>query len=196
MSANTYSKEKMEILLDCGLKVIQMGVQSGSQRVLDEVYNRKIKVSKTKDILHQIEPYQKTYGLDILLDFIIDNPYETKDDIIQTYKYLLDLSLHVKINIFFLVFFPGTPIYDRALKDGIIEPFSEKTFRFYTRGRIRYQKNYETFLILLSRFLRRQLILQRYMPSFVFRVLGNRLIRSIASIFPKSFYTSLSKIVQ
>ena len=196
VSANTYSKEKMEILLDCGLKLIQMGVQSGSQRILDEVYNRKIKVSKTRDILHQIEPYQKTHSLDFLLDFIIDNPYETRDDIIQTYKYFLDLSLHVRINIFFLSFFPGTPIYDRALKDGIIEPFSEKTFRFYTRGRIRYQKNYETFLILLFRFLRRQLILQRYMPSFVFRVLGSSLVRGIASIFPKSFYAFLSKIVQ
>ena len=196
VSANTYNREKIEILLDCGLKAIQMGVQSGSQRVLDEVYNRKIKVSKTRDILHQIEPYQKTHSLDFLLDFIIDNPYETRDDIIQTYKYLLDLSLHVRINIFFLSFFPGTPIYDRALKDGIIEPFSEKTFRFYTRGRIRYQKNYETFLILLFRFLRRQLILQRYMPSFVFRVLGSSLIRGIASIFPKSFYAFLSKIVQ
>ncbi len=196
ISANTYRKEKMEILLDCGLKAIQMGVQSGSQRILDEVYNRKIKISKTRDVVHQIEPYQKTYGLDFLLDFIIDNPYETRNDIIQTYQYLLDLSMHVRINIFFLAFFPGTPIYARALKDGIIKPFSEKAFRFYTRSHIKYQKNYETFLILLVRYLMRHLILRRYIPRFVLRALGSRPIRVIASIFPKSFYSFLSKIVQ
>lgn len=37
VSPNTFSKEKMEILLDAGLKAIQTGVESGSQRVLDEV---------------------------------------------------------------------------------------------------------------------------------------------------------------
>jgi radical SAM superfamily enzyme YgiQ (UPF0313 family) len=196
VSANTYRKEKMEILLDSGLKAVQMGVQSGSERVLDEVYNRKIRVSKTREVVHQIVTYQKTYGLDFLIDFIIDNPYETPDDIIQTYQYLLNLPLHVRINIFFLAFFPGTPIYDRALKDGIIKPFSEKTFRFYTRSHIIYQKNYETFLILLVRYLRSHSLLRRCIPQFVLRALGSRPVRGMASVFPKSFYAFLSKTIQ
>lgn len=196
VSANTYRKEKVEILLDAGLKVIQLGVQSGSQRTLDEVYNRKIKISKTKDVVRQMASYHKTHGLDVLLDFIIDNPYETRDDIIQTYKFILDLPLHVRINIFFLAFFPGTPIYNRALKDGIIKPYNEKEFRFYTRSHVRYQKNYETFLILLARFLRRQNQLQRYFTKYPLRVLGRYPARRIASMLPKSFYYTMSKRVQ
>jgi anaerobic magnesium-protoporphyrin IX monomethyl ester cyclase len=196
VSARSYHREKMEILLNAGLKIIQMGVQSASQRILDNVYNRRIKMSKTTDVIHQIEPYHRTHGLNFLLDFIIDNPYENRDDIIQTYQYLLDLPLHVRINIFFLSFFPGTPIYDRALRDGIIQPFNEKAFRFYTRSRVRYQKNYETFLVLLVRYLRRRGRLVRHIPKFVLRALGSRPLRGIASVFPKSLYASLSKIVQ
>jgi anaerobic magnesium-protoporphyrin IX monomethyl ester cyclase len=196
VSANTYRKEKLEILLDSGLKLVQMGVQSGSQRILDEVYNRKIRITKTREVIHQIEPYRKTRRLNLLLDFIIDNPYEKGDDIIQTYQFLLDLPSDVRINVFFLAFLPGTPIYDRALNDGIIKPFSEKVFRFYTRGHISYQKNYETFLVLMVHSIRRHLLLQRYIPRFLLRLLGSPLVRDIASVFPASFYAFLSKTLQ
>lgn len=94
VSANTFRREKMEILLDAGLKLVQLGVQSGSQRVIDEIFDRKIKVTKTWEIVRQVEPFYKTHGLNLLLDFIIDNPYETRNDIIQTYRYLTSLPNH------------------------------------------------------------------------------------------------------
>jgi anaerobic magnesium-protoporphyrin IX monomethyl ester cyclase len=196
ISANTYHKKKMAVLLDSGLKVVQMGVQSGSQETLDKLYHRRIKLSKTRDVVHQLAACHKTHGLDLLLDFIIDNPYETPDDIIQTYQYILDLPLHVRINIFFLAFFPGTPIYDRAIKDRIIKPFNERAFRFYTRSQVRYQKNYETFLVLLARFLRRRKRLWPYCNKKIMLALGSRPVRKIASGLPGSYYALLSKSVQ
>ncbi len=196
LSAKTYSKEKLEILLDSGLKLVQMGVQSGSQRILDEVYNRNIKVSKTQQVVHQIAPYKKTHGLELFLDFIIDNPYETKHDILKTYQYLLDLPAHARVNLFSLAFFPGTPIYERALQEGIIEDFSEKTFRFYTRSNIRYQKNYETFLILFFRFVSNNPTLQMYISKSVMRFMGTSGVRVLASIFPKKFYALLCNKIQ
>ena len=204
-SANTYTKEKMEILLDAGLKCIQMGVQSGSQRILDDVFNRNIKVSKTRKAVNQILPYKKTHDLDLLLDFIIDNPYETKNDIIQTYQYLVDLPLHTMINIFYLAFFPGTPIYETALKDRFIEPYEEgtTTFKFSTRDgiRVRYQKNYEMFLILLLRQLRLRCIdhqskWREYLPKGFFQLLGCRPARALGSLLPDSFFEFISKKIQ
>lgn len=193
VSANTFRREKMEILLDAGLKLVQLGVQSGSQRVIDEIFDRKIKVTKTWEIVRQVEPFYKTHGLNLLLDFIIDNPYETRNDIIQTYRYLTSLPNHVRVNIFSLAFFPGTPIYNKALKDGIIEPYSEDFFRFFNTNKITYQRNYETILILLFKLLCRHERLRRYTPRFVLRALGSRMVRGIASIFPFSFYASLIK---
>jgi hypothetical protein len=192
VSANTFRKEKMEILLHAGLKVILMGVQSGSQRILDEVFNRKVQVTKTKEVVRQIEPYQKTRDLLLMLDFIIDNPYENEADIAQTYQYLIGLSSRVRINWFTLVFFPGTPLYDRALEDGFIEPFCEKTFKFF-KGEISYQNNYGTVLIFLALLLHR-LGLMRYTPKFVLHALGNRSVRRIASSFPKGFHALLIEL--
>ncbi|MBN1102177.1 MAG: B12-binding domain-containing radical SAM protein [Deltaproteobacteria bacterium] len=196
VSANTYHREKMEMLLDGGLKFIQMGVQSGSQRMMDEVYDRNIKIARTKEVIRQIAPFRSTHKLDFLLDFIIDNPYETTEDVTETYRYIVDLPLHVMVNIFFLAFFPGTPIYDRALKDGIIRPFDEKAFRFYIKSRVQYQRNYETFLILLERYLRRRPKWRNRVPRSLLVFLSSRPIRGLSRLLPDSVYASLSGFVQ
>ncbi len=196
VSANTFSEDKMDMLVDAGLKAVQMGVQSGSERVLKEVYNRKIKASRTKSVLEKLNFYQNASGVDVLVDFIIDNPYESRDDIAQSYKLIAELPRSIKMNIFYLSFFPGTPIYERALKDGIIEPFSEKSFRFFTRSHIRYQKNYETMLIIFARFLRQHKNIGKYIPNTLLRLIGCKSFRSIASILPKRFYEFMAEILK
>lgn len=195
LSANTYNDDKMQILLDSGLKVIQMGIQSGSQRILNEVFTRNISISKTKDVVSKLEPLHKSHGITNFFDFIIDNPYETKDDIIKTYHYIVDLSHHSFLNIFVLSFFPGTPIYERALKDGFIEPFSRDTFRSYRFRKLSYQLNYETFLVLLLQLLYLSKW-RRFIPSSFLHFLGSVYIRKFASFFPKRFLKILINSTQ
>jgi radical SAM superfamily enzyme YgiQ (UPF0313 family) len=190
-SANTSRKEKVELLLDAGLKLIQIGVQSGSQRVLDDVYNRKISVATTKEVVRKIEPHIKTHGLELVLDFIVDNPYETKADLFETYQYLLDVSPHIKLNMHALAFFPGTPIYERAIKDGFIQPLSKEAFRTFNSSQVIYQKNYETFLAMLISF-----HLTRRIPNFLLHALGSQPVRRIASLFPTPLYGFLISIVR
>ena len=186
-SPRTYKKEKMELLLDHGLVVFNIGVQSGSQRVLDKVYNRKISLARTSSVLKEIAPYSDTRDLNVIVDFIIDNPYETRDDIIQTYDFLLDLPLRFKPNLFYLSLYPGTPIYERAIKDGFINEADEEIFRSYTGSYVRYQKNYETFLVLLLRIARLHPGLQK-IPSWLFRFLGSNPVRQLASLLSESLY--------
>jgi len=195
ISANTFSKQKLELLLDSGLKLVQMGIQSGSQNVIENIYNRKVKISKTKEVIDQISDYTYSRKLRILLDFIIDNPYESRDDIIKTYQYIVGLPPSTGLNLFHLAFFPGTPIYARALNDGIIEPYSEQTFRFYTKGKIRYQRNYETFLVLAASYLRCNTKFGRKIPRLIFSAAGTRFARSIASVVPHSFFELISGII-
>lgn len=194
MSANTFREDKLEILIDAGLKSIQMGVQSGSQRVLDEVFNRKVPVKKTQDVARKIKTCQQNFNLLLGLDFIIDNPYENDKDIIDTYKYFIVLPIGYRINVFRLSFFPGSPLYDRAIKDGFIEPFSMEASRLYA-GDILYQNNYPTFLL--------HLIIKLYLhgltkriPKFIFHALAALPVRKLASIFPERFYTFLIKIIR
>ena len=83
-----------------------------------------------------------------------------------------------------------------ALKDDIIMPFDEKAFRFFIKGDIRYQKNYETFLILLICRLRQHYVLRWKIARFVLRTLGSQPMRIIASLFPRSFYDALVRAIK
>ncbi len=198
VSANTFRKNKMEPLLDAGLKLVQMGVQTGSQRVLDEVFNRKISVDSTRKAIADMGPYIEERGLLLLLDFIIDNPYETGDDIVQTFDFILRLPPDIRINVFFLTFFPGTPLFDRALADGIVDDMEKLSFRFYASSglALRYQKNYETLLILLLKRLRtrHKKRIGALIPAM--RLLRSGPMRAAGSLLPTSLCSRLGKMLQ
>jgi anaerobic magnesium-protoporphyrin IX monomethyl ester cyclase len=196
LSADTFSDKKLNLLKSSGLKAIQIGVQSASQRVLNDIYNRKVSINSIKRVIKSVELDCKMRRLDLLLDFIIDNPFEEKDDIIETYKFIINLPYKIKINLFYLSFFPGTPIYQRALNDGLIEPFDENASRFYTRSRLKYQRNYESFLLLFSRALRSRFTTQNETLRLFLSLLGSNMGRSIAALLPDRFYSFMSKVIQ
>lgn len=194
-SANTFRKSKFETLVEYGMVAFNMGIQSGSPRVLKEVYNRPISLNRTKSIIQEIEPYSRSGKLTVVLDFIIDNPYETPQDILATLNYLIDLPRGIKPNLFFLSFFPGTPIFDRAINDGYIRSDDDSQYRSFTRSNIRYQKNYETFLVLLVRFIKLKPKLAR-LPKILFKFLAAPQIRRIANYIPGKFFEiGINKLV-
>ncbi len=192
-TANAFNTEKLEILLDAELKAIKIGVESGSQRVVSEVYNRNIKVENTKKIVDQLRPLIDQGRLYLALDFIGDNPYETKDDIILTYKYWLDLP-YKRVQLYYntLVFYPGAPLYKRALADGLIESNDMEYVHAASMSRsiLRYQKNYETLLCNIFIFLHHTK-LRKIFPKYILRLLGSRVLRYLASIIPESVYKVL-----
>jgi anaerobic magnesium-protoporphyrin IX monomethyl ester cyclase len=194
VSARTYRRDKLEVLLDAGLTGIQMGVQSGSRRVIREVYERKISVTKVRETAAEIGTYSRR--LDLILDFIIDNPYETRADILKSLRLILGLPWEVKINVFYLAYFPGTPLYDRALADGYIQPYSQQAYRPYTRSRLRFQRNWETFLILLLRLLRAAVKRPGRSLGVLIRLLASAPVRTLMAAVPAPFYSALSGLLQ
>lgn len=194
ISANSFNENKLKVLMNTGLKIIQMGVQSGSEKVLANIYNRKIRASKTELVVKKIAPYHKLHALDLLLDFIIDNPYEAKDDIMETQAYLERLPFFVKINIFFLSYFPGTPIYEKAIQDGIIEEFDyQSSFRRYGRSKLKYQKNYETALLLFTVYIKKKY--RGYLTKTLLNILKNRITRRIANILPGKIFALIGDFI-
>ncbi len=193
LSARTYRREKLDALMDAGLKAVQMGVQSASPRVLRDVYNRRISVTKTREVTRELSGVR---ALKLFLDFIIDNPYEKRSDIKRTYDFIRTLDPRVKINIFFLAYFPGTPLYDRACADGIINGLSQQAFRPYTRSRLRYQRNWETLLILLARFLRRMVRRKSTALTVLLWALSTRPVRILMSLFPGPVFSAAGTLVQ
>jgi anaerobic magnesium-protoporphyrin IX monomethyl ester cyclase len=196
LSARTYRRDKMDMLVDAGLTVIEMGVQSGSQRVLDEVFNRPLSIVKTKEVARELGRYDRHGGVTLVLDFIIDNPWETREDVHQTVRYLLDVPPRTLLNVFFLTYFPGTPVYDRAVAEGIIKAFSLRAFRPYTRARLRFQRNWEAVLILLIRLLRMAVHTKSTAMNAFLRLCVSKPVRLVMGLLPRAFFAGLARGVQ
>ena len=112
------SDEKIQMLKSAGLAEITMGLQSGSQRIRNEIYNRQDKnemITKEKSLLakHNVRTYY---------DIIIRNPWETEKDLHETLDLIHTFEHPFYLKIFTLAYYPNHPISIRALKEKMIDP--------------------------------------------------------------------------
>jgi len=112
------TEEKMKLLVKAGLWRIDLGVESGSERTKREVFNRHIsnaaviRAAKIINRYSQVVPYYF---------FIIGNPYESKDDLLETINLIQQLPAPFHLRTYNLVFLPGSLLYDMAVMDGLIK---------------------------------------------------------------------------
>jgi radical SAM superfamily enzyme YgiQ (UPF0313 family) len=124
--------EKVKIMRDAGLFATTMGIQSGSERIRRDCYERE---TSNEEIIGACEIF-KQHGVARNLDFIGDNPYEDESDRRATLQLLLDLPKPYYFNYFSLTYFPGVDLTERALRDGHIgrddiEDVAEKGYVLY-----------------------------------------------------------------
>ena len=117
----TVTEEKLELLVDAGLSVVQMGIQTGSERTL-KLYRRNVSNKKTLEAVKLINKYKQS--ILPLYDFIIDNPYEDRQDLVDTIKFINQFPDPYTLTVFSLVFFPGTELFNKAVEDGLIDPLN------------------------------------------------------------------------
>lgn len=96
-----------------------MGIQTGSERVNRNIYNRFVSnetVMRAATILNKYKDDMEfpTY------QFIISNPYENSDDLAQTIRLLQKLPKPYTLEVAHLIFFPGCELSERAISDGLI----------------------------------------------------------------------------
>ncbi|RJQ50702.1 MAG: radical SAM protein [Nitrospiraceae bacterium] len=109
------SRKKIFMLRDAGLCWIVMGIQSGSDRVNFEIYRRNIRFSSVKKAADIIAGT----GAAAFYEMIVDNPYETEEERMETVEAVSSLKKPYIVSLAHLTFFPGTPLAEKALKDGI-----------------------------------------------------------------------------
>lgn len=112
----TCSDEMCGLLKDAGLHGIWLGIQSGSERVRNEVYKRRYSNEK---ILKQAEIFHR-HGVSCRYDIILDNPFETFNESLETIQLLLQMLEPFSLNLFSLKYFPNTEITTMALEAGLI----------------------------------------------------------------------------
>ena len=112
----TYSKEKLDPLIDAGMSSLMMGMQSGCDRVNNELYDRKMGRERLLSIansLHSCKSLLKCY------DFICMNPFETAVDLQDTINFIKDIPKPFFIFSNSLAFYPGTALHEKALRAGL-----------------------------------------------------------------------------
>lgn len=143
----TVTEEKMEMLVDAGLIYLQMGVESGSARV-QELFNRKqMNNERLKKVFHIINKY-KDRMYPPSYDFILDVPYETDEDKIESLRLIAEMPKPFHLQPFSLVLYPGTKLYDLAKGDGFIK---DERRDIYEKSYTMREANYLNLLITLSK---------------------------------------------
>jgi radical SAM superfamily enzyme YgiQ (UPF0313 family) len=121
----TITEEKLSPLVDAGLSEVRMGIQSASENT-KKLYNRKYsneQMSKAANILSSF--YPKISKVDY--DIILDNPWETENDLKETLMFLSTLKPPFTLIFYALEYYPGTDLHERAVKEGFVEDTDEAT---------------------------------------------------------------------
>ncbi|TEU12715.1 MAG: B12-binding domain-containing radical SAM protein [Anaerolineales bacterium] len=124
----TISEAKMQALLDAGCYKIAMGVETASERVA-EMYNRSHFHRQLRSAIACVERFRAQMPSSPAYQFIIDNPYETIEETIQTLELLLELPRPGDNPVFSLMLFPGTELYRQARKDGYLVNVMEQVYK-------------------------------------------------------------------
>jgi radical SAM superfamily enzyme YgiQ (UPF0313 family) len=112
----TFDDNKIKPLLDAGMNRMIIGVQSGSEKTTNYIYNRKLSKSRILDIGRQLHKYSSK--MLICYDFIGMNPFEESDDLISTIEFIKNLPSPFRIYNNNLAFYPGTVLYKKAIEAG------------------------------------------------------------------------------
>jgi len=127
-------REMIAMLRDAGCQRLDLGVESGSSRLLDCVLNKGISVDKVKEIFKLCEQEK----MPTLAFIMVGNPTETPQDIIDTINLLEEINfdgLHVSL----FTPFPGTDIFDYSTKRGLISARAWSDYDFYSNVSIKLE---------------------------------------------------------
>jgi len=116
------NEEKLSILKEIGLSWITVGLQTGSQRVNKEVYGRFV----SNEAFLAAARLIRKYNIACFYDIIVDNPYETESEVLDTINVLLKIPKPFMLQMFSLCFYYGTQLYEKALKDKMLFEDSRK----------------------------------------------------------------------
>ena len=120
----------MKMIFKSGCRQIYIGAESGSDNVL-KIINKKAIVNDTYRFVATLEKYHIRPLLSTIVGFPLDaeNDFNQTIDMIAKCKGLVE---DLKARIFLYTPYPGTPLYETAIKNGMYEPRTLEEWSLHT----------------------------------------------------------------
>jgi anaerobic magnesium-protoporphyrin IX monomethyl ester cyclase len=126
LSPRDITEEKMGLLLDAGMVYMRLGVQSASESTRT-MYNRGGSVEDMRQAVSVLEKFRSRMEPPSY-DVIVDNPWETDVERARTLRFLAELPKPFRLFIYSLTFFPGTPLFTRAVEEGLVSDIERDVY--------------------------------------------------------------------
>jgi anaerobic magnesium-protoporphyrin IX monomethyl ester cyclase len=128
-NAECLDNEALKKLKSAGLKRIQVGIQTGSRKESEEIYNRNLPLEK----IRLFASAAKDLNLEVVYDVILDNPLAVPEDKEALIDFLLSLPRPFDLFIYSLTVFPGTGLCEmllnkRLIREEDVEGSASKSF--------------------------------------------------------------------
>lgn len=189
-SPGTVTEKKIEVLIDAGLVFVEMGIQSMSNTG-KRLYKRKTTekmIFEAAEIFHSFKKqlYPPCYHV------ILDNPWETTEDVLETLDTVLKLPRPFWLKRASLVLFPGTELNIKARNEGILKTKEDEQREIYCKHLHMPKGSYVNFLMYLAGF--------SYFPRSIIKLLRAGIFirlfdRSTLSGFYISLYNAGEKLI-
>ncbi|MCL5037912.1 MAG: B12-binding domain-containing radical SAM protein [Chloroflexi bacterium] len=134
LRADLIDEETVNLLNEMNAAIVYMGIESGSERILNYLKSGNLKLSQVEEALDML--HEK--GIKVEGSFILGAPMETRDDLLATYKFILNKFQEGKLSfagINLITPYPGSQVWEYAKKLGAVSEnmdFSSLNLTLYT----------------------------------------------------------------
>jgi radical SAM superfamily enzyme YgiQ (UPF0313 family) len=123
-----YATEAMiGMLAENHAQYVVMGIESGSDRVANEVYNRRTDNRRVIEAARRIQ----CHGLRVYYDLISNNPFETEEDRVEVLWLLRQLPKPFELQLVELNFYPNIKIERMRRERGLPNKVDLQAYRFW-----------------------------------------------------------------
>lgn len=159
--ANLINDEVVQSLREMNVLSVNLGLESGCKRTL-----KYLKPAVTLEQNISAVRTIKRYGLACNGSFIIGCPQETRDEILETYKFIKKIPINLT-DIYTLTPYPGTPIWEYAKSRGLVSEDMQ-----WSKLDVNFQNNYRQ-TIIVSETLSREEIIKLFKKFYRLRFFKN-----------------------
>ncbi|GIX45550.1 MAG: radical SAM protein [Candidatus Hydrogenedentota bacterium] len=119
--------EMLEVLKQNNVQFVVMGIQSGSDRIANEIFDRRV---SNKTLLEATRNIHKA-GIRPFYDLISNNPFESEEDRIETFHLLRSIPRPYGLQLVALTFYPNLGISRMREERGLPLTVDFQQYRFW-----------------------------------------------------------------